>query len=205
MRCLEVGSQMRRQQRVSGRNAAFTITDEAKPNGQKSYRPVRFATLGATIPWLKRAARGGKASTIFSLPLRTRPRRLPAGGISFSPQPIALLAADYLGVVRRFVEKAPLHHPIDFLFEFIGPVALHADEFGHHAAGALVGSEIAQHFVARAILVLAQPGDRAIKRAAKFCRCLLVYVRAGDGAAAPAQVGKFAGAGGERAADQRLH
>jgi hypothetical protein len=44
---------MRRQQSVCGKQVtaqrAFTITDEANPNGRKLYRLARFAILAAAI------------------------------------------------------------------------------------------------------------------------------------------------------------
>ena len=58
-------------------------------------------------------------------------------------------------IVRRLLEEAAVHHPVDFLLKFLGPIGLDADQFRHHSAFALFGGKIAQHLLARTVFVLA--------------------------------------------------
>ena len=111
-------------------------------------------------------------------------------------RPPALFAAHDLAIFRRLFEEAAVDHPVDLFLKFVGLIGLHADEFRHQPALALFRRKIAQHLLARAVFVLAQPRDGAIERAAQFRRGFVVDVIAGDDAAAPAQIGDLARAFG---------
>src|SRR5579862_2322325 len=114
-----------------------------------------------------RQFRGGKASTIFSFPLRRRPRRLPRRGHLFwrmeggriarqaptlsrpaSRHSRTTLFTHHVGVFGRLFEKAALDHPVDLFLKFVGLVTFDADELGHQPVLALLRSKIAQHLVA---------------------------------------------------------
>src|SRR5215472_18022713 len=114
------------------------------------------------------------------------------------PPVASLLAADDVLVGRLLLEEAAMHHPVDLFLELGWLVALHAGQLGQEAALALLGLEIAQELLARALLVLAQPRDGAVEGARELLRGLLVDVVAGNDAAAPAQIGDLAAAGLER-------
>ena len=112
-----------------------------------------------------------------------------AGGVGL------LLAAHDVVVGGRLAQEAALDHPVDLLLELGRLVAGHAAKLRQQPVLALLGREIAQQLVARTLLVLAQPRDRAVERAAQLGGGLLVDVGAGDDAAAPAQIGDLAAAG----------
>src|SRR6516165_1554160 len=156
------------------RKAAFTIT-----KGQSALPPPKWRetpdphgkapTLphhAAAFSWFKRAGSRRQGFTIFNLPLRVQPSATPSRGHLFCSLRRVLRAADDLGVIGRFAQKPARHHPLDSLLELIGLIGLHPDQFGHQAAGALGGLEIAQHLFARAVLILAEPVDGAIERPA---------------------------------------
>src|SRR5687767_14276512 len=118
---------------------------------------------------------------------------------------LGLLPAYDLAVLRRALEIAALHHPVDLLLEFGRLVTLHVEELRHHAGLALLGRQVPQHLLARPLVIGAQPLDRAVERPGDLACGLVVDVVAGDNAATPAQVAELAAASREGAADQRLH
>src|SRR6516162_4230685 len=170
------------------RNAAFTITkgqsvlpppkwrETPDPHGKAPALPHHAAAFS----WFKHAGSRRQGFTIFNLPLRVQPSATPSRGHLFCSLRRVLLAADDLGVIGRFAQKPARHHPLDFLLELIGLIGLHPDQFGHQAAGALGGLEIAQHLLARAVLILAEPVNGAIERPAQFRSRGFVNIVAGD-------------------------
>ncbi|MGA9430526.1 MAG: hypothetical protein WBV65_13455, partial [Xanthobacteraceae bacterium] len=133
--------------------------------------------------------RGGKASAIFSFPLRVKkpPAISPPGVLLSSPfSGRRLFAAHHVAVFGRLFEEAAVDHPVDLLLEFVGLIGFDADELRHQALRPLFRVEVAQHLVARATFVFAQPLDGAVECAAQLGRGLVVDFGAGNDAAAPA-------------------
>ena len=124
---------------------AFTITkkqsalpppkwrETADPHGKAPALPHHAAAFS----WFKHAGSRRQGFTIFNLPLRVQPSATPSWGHLFCSFRRVLLAADDLGVIGRFAQKAARHRPLDFLLELIGLIGLYPDQFGHQAAGAL--------------------------------------------------------------------
>src|SRR6516162_1288136 len=98
------------------------------------------------------AAAGPDQMAAIERPTIARRTRMGRGGRR-------LLAADDVLVGRFFFEETAMHHPVDLFLELGRLVALHAGQFGQEATLALLGLEVAQQLLARALLVLAQPGD----------------------------------------------
>ena len=115
------------------------------------------------------------------------------GGTSGKPLS-PLLGAHGLLVAGRLLQKPTLQHPIDLRLELGGLVGLDAGQFGEKAVFAQLRLQVAQEFGPRAILVLAQPFDRAIERAPQLPRGFFVNILPRDDAAAPTQIGNFAAA-----------
>src|SRR5215467_6751032 len=118
----------------------------------------------AVFSWLKRTGSRRQGFTIFNLPLRAAPSATSSRGHLFCW--FAGLAAHDLAVIRCFGQKSTFHHPLDFLVEFVGLIGLYADQFRHQPGSALRWFEIAQHLFAGTVLVLPQPVDGAVERAA---------------------------------------
>src|SRR3984885_2878205 len=125
--------------------------------------------LSGEIP----SIRGGKASPSSASPCWSKtPGDFPRRGLFYVYERRvrdALFAAHDLAVFRCLAQKAALDHPVDFFLKFLGLVGFDAHELGHQAALALFGREVTQQLFARAIVILAQPVDGAIERAAQFC------------------------------------
>src|SRR4029077_8645697 len=80
------------------------------------------------------AARLSPSSTF---PCELKPSATPSRGHLFCQlSRSSLLAADDLGVIRRFGQKPARLHPLEFLVEFVGLIGLPPDQFGHQAGGA---------------------------------------------------------------------
>src|SRR3954454_1724230 len=117
----------------------------------------------------------------------------------------SVLLADDVVVARLVLQEAAIGHPVDLFLELADLVILHAEKLRHQACLALLGLQVAQQFLARAVLVLAQPFDGAIERATNFLRRSRIAGARRDDAAAPFQIADLARAFLGRAPDERLH